>query len=139
MKKKIALLLVLVMTLSLVACGKKDGESAEYEFGAPTEDFYLEVEDSFTLKDKGTVATGVVYNSPIYVGMEVDILTVEGERLSTSIAGLEVPEGECDAVEPGRNCGILLADIARKDVARGDVIVLKGCEDTRETIRVKPE
>lgn len=110
----------------------EEGMQIDYEYGEPTEDFYMEVSDVFSFTGKGIALTGKTENSPIYLGMEVDVLTADGRRLPATIMRLERFRSTYTGMEAGSNCGIIVkCDWKRDEVQAGDVIVLRGCEDPR--------
>lgn len=91
------------------------------------ESFYMIVLDVFEIRDEGIVVTGVVQNSDLYSGIDVDILTKQG-RISTQIYEMEVYEkGIVDYVEKDSNVGIYFKDLEKEDLHPGDLIVLPEC------------
>lgn len=110
--------------------GKPD--EAELIYGEMTEDFYIEIEDTFALIDRDdVVVVGKVHNSPLYVDAEVDVLS-DGYRMETGIGGIEVYGEMVDCAEPDSNVGVMLTGLGEEDVHAGDIIVLRGCDNPVE-------
>lgn len=106
----------------------------EFAYGEMTEDFYLEIEDTFALLEGGNVVVvGMTQNSPLYVNTEVDVIN-DGKRLESSIGGIEVYQERVDGVEAGKNIGVMLTELDKDDVCAGDIIVLRGCENPKEKL-----
>ena len=82
------------------------------------------IEDVMTISGRGTVVTGVVREGRITLGSQAVITTAAGEKLSTVIKGIEMSRRLHDAALDGDKCGILVSDITRKQVNRGDVLTL---------------
>ena len=78
--------------------------------------FHMTVEDVFTIMGRGTVVTGRVDLGDIRVG---EIVSINGVR-STEVLGIEMFRKTLDYAQAGDNCGILLKDISRDDIHKGD-------------------
>jgi elongation factor Tu len=87
--------------------------------------FMMPVEDVFSIKGRGTVATGRVERGLIKVGDTVEIVGLRETR-STVVTGLEMFHKTLDDAEAGDNCGILLRGIERDDLERGMVLAKPG-------------
>ena len=80
--------------------------------------FHMVVEDVFTITGRGTVVTGRVDTGEVHVG---DTVTISGRR-QTQVIGVEMFRKTLDYARAGDNCGILLKDISREDINRGDYL-----------------
>jgi elongation factor Tu len=80
--------------------------------------FHFIVEDVFTITGRGTVVTGRVDTGEVHVG---DTVTISGRR-QTQVTGVEMFRKTLDYARAGDNCGILLKDISREDINRGDYL-----------------
>jgi elongation factor Tu len=88
-------------------------------------DFLMPVEDVFTITGRGTVATGRIERGVINVGDKVEIMGF-GEKLDSTITGVEMFRKILDRGEAGDNAGLLLRGIDKKQIRRGMVICKPG-------------
>jgi elongation factor Tu len=95
----------------------------------PTRDidkpFLLSVEDVFSIKGRGTVATGRIERGVVKVGEEVEIVGLKPTK-KTVVTGVEMFRKELDSGQAGDNVGLLLRGVERDDIERGQVIVKPG-------------
>jgi elongation factor Tu len=87
--------------------------------------FLMPVEDVFSIKGRGTVATGRVDRGVIRSGDEVDIVGIK-EMRRTVVTSVEMFHKTMGEAEPGDAIGCLLRGVERDDVQRGMVIAAKG-------------
>ena len=87
--------------------------------------FLMSVEDVFSIKGRGTVATGRVERGVIKPGDEVEIVGLKDTR-KTIATSLEMFHKTMDKAEPGDAVGVLLRGIDRGDVDRGQVLAAPG-------------
>jgi elongation factor Tu len=87
--------------------------------------FLLAVEDVFSIKGRGTVATGRVERGTIKVGEEVELVGYRDTR-KTVVTGVEMFRKLLDAGEAGDNVGCLLRGIEKEDIERGQVLAKPG-------------
>lgn len=88
-------------------------------------DFLMPVEDVFTITGRGTVATGRIERGVINVGDKVEILGF-GEKIDSTITGVEMFRKILDRGEAGDNAGLLLRGIDKTQIRRGMVICKPG-------------
>ena len=91
--------------------------------------FLMPVEDVFSIKGRGTVATGRIERGVINTGDSVEIIGMmkEGEKpLTSTITGVEMFRKILPRGEAGDNAGLLLRGINKEDIKRGQVICLPG-------------
>jgi elongation factor Tu len=91
--------------------------------------FRMIVEDVFSIAKRGTVVTGKIEGGTLNVGDEVAIQGTNGER-RTVVTGIEMFRKIASQANAGDNVGILLKDISKQDVQRGDVILSPGSDFT---------
>ena len=84
--------------------------------------FLMPVEDIFSIKGRGTVATGRVERGKITPGVEVEIVGIRDEVQKTVATSLEMFNKTLDYVIAGDNVGILLRGIEKDEIERGQVI-----------------
>jgi elongation factor Tu len=87
--------------------------------------FLLAVEDVFSIKGRGTVATGRIERGKIKVGDEVDIIGFGANKKSV-VTGVEMFRKLVDEGQAGDNVGVLLRGIEKNDIERGQVIAKPG-------------
>ncbi|MBE0414974.1 MAG: elongation factor Tu [Dehalococcoidia bacterium] len=87
--------------------------------------FLMPVEDVFSIKGRGTVATGRVERGVVKPGDEVDIVGIK-EMRRTVVTSVEMFHKILGEGEPGDAIGCLLRGIEREEVQRGMVLAAKG-------------
>ena len=95
----------------------------------PTRDldkpFLMPVEDVFSIKGRGTVATGRIEQGIVNLNDEVEIVGIRDTQKSV-VTGIEAFKKNLDKGQAGDNAGLLLRGIERDDIERGQVIVKPG-------------
>nr|AKQ04340.1 tuf, elongation factor Tu, elongation factor Tu [uncultured Microgenomates bacterium Rifle_16ft_4_minimus_5036] len=87
--------------------------------------FLMAVEDVFSIKGRGTVATGRVGRGQLKVNEEIEIVGLKDTK-KTVVTGLEMFRKTLDETQAGDNVGVLLRGIEKDDIERGQVIVKPG-------------
>ena len=87
--------------------------------------FLMSVEDVFSIKGRGTVATGRIDQGKVKVNEEVEIVGISDTR-KTVVTGVEMFHKFLDEGLAGDNVGLLLRGIERDDIQRGQVIAKPG-------------
>ncbi len=87
--------------------------------------FLMSVEDVFSIKGRGTVATGRIDTGVVKVGEEVEIIGIKDTR-KVVVTGVEMFKKELDQGQAGDNVGLLLRGIEREEIERGQVIAKPG-------------
>jgi elongation factor Tu len=87
--------------------------------------FLMAVEDVFSIKGRGTVATGRVERGIIKVGEEVEIVGFRDTR-KTTVTGVEMFRKLLDEGRAGDNIGVLLRGIEKDDIERGQILCKPG-------------
>jgi elongation factor Tu len=87
--------------------------------------FVMPVEDVFSIKGRGTVATGRVERGTLKVNEEVEIVGLK-DTTKTVATGLEMFRKTLDETVAGDNVGVLLRGIEKNDVERGQVLAKPG-------------
>jgi elongation factor Tu len=88
--------------------------------------FLMSIEDVFSIKGRGTVATGRVERGRAKVGDEVEIIGLTKANTKTVITGIEQFNKTCETAEAGDNVGCLLRGIERDGIERGQVLAKPG-------------
>jgi elongation factor Tu len=87
--------------------------------------FLMPVEDVFSIKGRGTVATGKIDRGVAKVGEEMEIIGM-GKDKKTVITGVEMFRKQLEEGQAGDNVGLLLRGIEKDDIERGQVIAKPG-------------
>lgn len=87
--------------------------------------FMMAIEDVFSIKGRGTVATGRIDTGIIKVNEEVEIVGIRDTR-KTVVTGVEMFKKLLDQGQAGDNVGLLLRGIERDDIERGMVLAKPG-------------
>lgn len=95
----------------------------------PTRDmdkpFLMPIEDVFSIKGRGTVATGRIEQGVIKLNDEVEIVGIRATQKSV-VTGIEAFKKSLDQGQAGDNAGLLLRGIERTDIERGQVLCKPG-------------
>jgi elongation factor Tu len=83
--------------------------------------FLMAVEDVFSIKGRGTVATGRIERGVVKVGEEVEIIGFRDTAKST-VTGVEMFRKLLDQGQAGDNVGCLLRGIEKDSIERGQVL-----------------
>jgi elongation factor Tu len=87
--------------------------------------FLMPIEDVFSIKGRGTVATGRIEQGIVKLNEEVEIVGIHDAKKSV-VTGIEAFKKQLDQGQAGDNAGILLRGIERTDIERGQVIAKPG-------------
>lgn len=87
--------------------------------------FLMAVEDVFSIKGRGTVATGRVDRGKLNVNEEIEIVGIKPTQ-KTTVTGLEMFRKTLDYTEAGDNVGVLLRGVEKDDIERGQVLAKPG-------------
>ncbi len=117
--------------------GDKENEDAVMElvhamdeyFDIPEHDldkpFLMPVEDVFSIKGRGTVATGRIEQGTVHINDEIEIVGLKDTQKSV-VTGIEAFHKTLDQGQAGDNAGLLLRGIERDQIERGQVIAAPG-------------
>jgi elongation factor Tu len=84
--------------------------------------FLMSVEDVFSIKGRGTVATGRIERGKVKVGDEVEIVGLMKQPKKTVCTGVEMFQKTLEFGLAGDNVGVLLRGVERTDIERGQVL-----------------
>ncbi len=87
--------------------------------------FLMPIEDVFSIKGRGTVATGRIEQGVVKLNDEVEIVGVRDTQKSV-VTGIEAFKKNLDQGQAGDNAGLLLRGIERDDIERGQVLAKPG-------------
>lgn len=87
--------------------------------------FLMSVEDVFSIKGRGTVATGRVERGKIKVNEEVEMVGLKDTE-KTVVTGLEMFRKTLDETVAGDNVGVLLRGVEKDQIERGQVLSKPG-------------
>jgi elongation factor Tu len=87
--------------------------------------FIMPIEDVFSIKGRGTVATGRVEAGIVKINEEVEIVGIRTTKKSV-VTGIEAFKKSLDQGQAGDNAGVLLRGIERDDIERGQVLAKPG-------------
>src|SRR5579883_1505097 len=83
----------------------------------------LPIDRVFTMTGFGTIVTGTLLDGTLKVGQEVEILP---QVLRTRIRNLQTHRHTVESAYPGSLVALNLANVARSDLERGNVVALPG-------------
>ncbi|OGJ56820.1 translation elongation factor Tu [Candidatus Peribacteria bacterium RIFCSPHIGHO2_01_FULL_51_9] len=87
--------------------------------------FLMSVEDVFSIKGRGTVATGRIDQGKVKVNDEVAIIGIRDTK-KVVVTGVEMFHKLLDEGLAGDNVGLLLRGVEREDIERGQVLATPG-------------
>ncbi len=87
--------------------------------------FLMPIEDVFSIKGRGTVATGRIEQGKVNINEEVEIIGIK-KTTKTVVTGVEMFKKLLDEGQAGDNVGVLLRGIERDDIERGQVLAKPG-------------
>jgi elongation factor Tu len=87
--------------------------------------FLMPIEDVFSIKGRGTVATGRIEQGIVKINDPVEIVGLH-PTLSSVVTGIEAFKKSLNQGQAGDNAGILLRGIEREQIERGQVVVKPG-------------
>jgi elongation factor Tu len=87
--------------------------------------FRMTIEDVFSIRGRGTVVTGRIEQGTISVG---DTVQLERPGFSTTVVvdGVETFRRSVKGAQAGDNVGLLLRDVSKDEVQKGDVLAGSG-------------
>ena len=88
--------------------------------------FLMPVEDVFSIKGRGTVATGRIERGVIKVNDEVELLGLGHDSMKTVITGVEMFHKSFPQAEAGMNVGLLSRGVDKDQIERGQVLCKPG-------------
>ncbi len=87
--------------------------------------FLMAVEDVFSIKGRGTVATGRIERGVVKVNDEVEIIGFD-KQSKTVVTGVEMFRKMLDQGQAGDNVGCLLRGVEKESIERGQVLAKTG-------------
>ena len=87
--------------------------------------FLMPVEDVFSIKGRGTVATGRIEKGVVKVNDEIEIVGLKDTRKAV-VTGVEMFHKMLDQGQAGDNVGLLLRGVEKDDIERGQVLAKPG-------------
>jgi elongation factor Tu len=88
--------------------------------------FLMSVEDVFSIKGRGTVATGRIERGQCKVGDEIEVIGLMKQNRKTVITGVEMFNKTLEKGIAGDNVGVLLRGVERDEIERGQVLAKPG-------------
>jgi elongation factor Tu len=82
----------------------------------------MTVVDVFSIKGRGTVVTGQVESGTLNVNDVIYLRRTNSSR-RVVVTGIEMFRKLANQAQAGENVGVLLRDIAKQDVEKGDVLL----------------
>jgi elongation factor Tu len=84
--------------------------------------FLMPVEDVFSIKGRGTVATGRIERGKVKVSENLEIVGFSKEIRNTVCTGVEMFNKTLDSGQAGDNVGVLLRGVEKEQIERGMVL-----------------
>jgi elongation factor Tu len=87
--------------------------------------FLMPVEDVFSIKGRGTVATGRIEKGKVNLNDEVELVGIKPTK-KVVVTGIEMFKKQLDFGQAGDNAGILIRGIEKDEIERGQVLAKTG-------------
>ncbi len=87
--------------------------------------FLMPVEDVFSIKGRGTVATGRIERGTVKLNDTMSIIGIKATK-EVVVTGIEMFRKQLDEGQAGDNVGLLLRGIEKDDIERGQVVAKSG-------------
>jgi elongation factor Tu len=87
--------------------------------------FLMAIEDVFSIKGRGTVATGRIERGKVHINDEVEIIGFDKSN-KTVVTGVEMFRKQLDEGQAGDNVGCLLRGVEKEGIERGQVLAKPG-------------
>jgi len=87
--------------------------------------FLMAVEDVFSIKGRGTVATGRIERGKVHINDEVEIIGFD-KSSKTIVTGVEMFRKQLEEGQAGDNVGCLLRGVEKEGIERGQVLAKPG-------------
>jgi elongation factor Tu len=87
--------------------------------------FLMSVEDVFSIKGRGTVATGRIERGKVKLNEEIEVVGLNQTK-KTTVTGVEMFHKQLDEGQAGDNVGILLRGVEKDEIERGQVLAKPG-------------
>jgi len=87
--------------------------------------FLMPIEDVFSIKGRGTVATGRIERGAVKINDEVELVGIKPTR-KVVVTGVEMFRKQLDEGQAGDNVGLLLRGVERDEIERGQVVAKSG-------------
>ncbi|RKY22625.1 MAG: elongation factor Tu [Planctomycetota bacterium] len=84
--------------------------------------FLMPVEDVFSIKGRGTVATGRIERGIVKMGESLEVVGMKDEIGTTTCTGVEMFQKTLNEGMAGDNVGLLLRGVDKDDIERGQVL-----------------
>ena len=84
--------------------------------------FLMPVEDVFSIKGRGTVATGRIERGKVKMGENLQIVGFSKDPMATVCTGVEMFQKTLDEGVAGDNVGVLLRGVEKEQIERGMVL-----------------
>lgn len=102
----------------------KNNSDFNYRSYGNSADFKITIEDVFTITGRGTVIVGKIQSGTISVGDSVRVLDRSGsQKQIVTVTGIEMFRKLLNTASAGDNVGLLLQNVKRTDVMKGDMLV----------------
>jgi elongation factor Tu len=99
--------------------------------------FLLPVEDVFSIKGRGTVATGRVDRGIVRVQDTVELVGLSEDKREIVVTGVEMFNKQLDEGRAGDNVGVLLRGVKRDEIERGQVLAEPGTINPHTNFRAQ--
>jgi len=88
--------------------------------------FLMQIEDVLSVSGRGTVVTGRIERGIVRVQDALEIVGLRDTTTTTTCTGVEMHRKVLDEASAGDKCGVVLRDIKREDVMKGQFLAKPG-------------
>lgn len=91
-----------------------------------SDDFYMKIEDIFSISDKGTVVTGKISEGFVSANAEIELIGFGKETKTVTVGAIEEFRQIRETAKAGDSVGILLNNLKKEELEVGQYLVAKG-------------
>ncbi len=104
---------------------------------AVSEDFLMQIEDTFTITGRGIVAYGKILSGFVSANAEVELVGLADNSRTVKVGTIEILRKLVDTANTGDSAGILLSGLERGEVGKGQFLAAKGSFSSHNTFSAK--
>lgn len=101
--------------------------------------FAMPVDEVFGITGQGTVVVGVIERGSVELNGQVLILRQDGAKIPALVSGIEVSKQPADYASVSDNAALMLANIDRTEVSKGDSIIIESVGSSEDNVIVERE
>lgn len=130
-------IMLIATVFILTGCGKtpSNAENTTEQKNTSNDEFYMVVQQGITITGRGTVITGQIEQGSLKEGDEIVLISTDNSELSTKVEEIMVANKRTEEIGvTDELVQILVKNIDRQDVERGQIIIKKDAKFEKEQL-----